>query len=89
MTGIDKQALVDEYMALLKLGWPEPMVQGYMAAKAKDLASQHADASWDQLHARFDEVGQQAHQGDPVRKARVDEFNDMLIAELKKRQANR
>ena len=36
--------------------------------------------------ALADELGAQAHGGDPVKKARVEQFNDMFIAELRKRQ---
>ncbi|CAA0129296.1 Uncharacterised protein [Mycolicibacterium vanbaalenii] len=87
---IDREALNDEFRSeiekLLRSGMPDLVVEGYMKAKVRTLADRHSAEQWRDLRAYVDEVGEQAHQGDPVKKARVDHFNDMFIAELKKRQ---
>jgi hypothetical protein len=86
VNGIDRQAIAADLADLLRSGMPEPVVMGFMVAKVQALADQHAFAQWDEVRRICDEVGEQAHQGDLVKKARVKHFNDMFIAELKKRQ---
>jgi hypothetical protein len=86
IAAVTHEAIEAEIANLLRSGMPEPVVHGYMAAKVQALADQHASAQWDEVRRICDEVGEQAHQGDPVKKARVEHFNDMFVAELKKRQ---
>ncbi|BBY78922.1 hypothetical protein H7I53_18080 [Mycolicibacterium pulveris] len=88
MADVDRDAIRAEIDQLLRSGMPESVAEGFMQAKVRAIADRHGAAGWDKLRDYFDEVGAQAHQGDPVKKARVEKFNDMLIAELKARNSN-
>lgn len=77
--GIDRDAIRGDIEKLLRQGWPEGVVMGFVLAKAKD-------TQWSDFRRMVDEIGEQAHGGDPAKKARVERFNDMLIAELKEQQ---
>lgn len=82
-----KKTIEAEVTELLRSGMPEAVVRGFMTARVRDLVvDEHTEQSWSQVRRICDEVGAQAHGGDPVKKARVDQFNDMFLAELRKRQ---
>lgn len=76
MTDLDRTAVQDALAAALAAGMPEQVAMGFVAA-------QFTADKWTEAREVLDRIGQQAHQGDPVKKARVDHFNDVLIAELK------
>jgi len=85
--GLDREAIHAEIVGLLQSGMPDAVVIGFMQAKVEGLAGQYEEeAQWSEARRIVDEIGVQAHGGDPVKKARVDHFNDMFIAELRKRQ---
>jgi hypothetical protein len=81
LMAIDENAIRADIANLLLKGWPEQVVMGFMLAKAEA-------AQWAEARAILDRIGEQAHGGDPIKKARVEHFNDLFIDELKKRQAD-
>lgn len=83
---VDREAITAEMLELMRSGMPDAVIEGFMRAKVRDLANRYSADQWSQIRKICDEVGQQVHQGDPVKKARVEEFNDMFIAALKRKQ---
>lgn len=86
--GLDQGSVVAEIEGLLRSGMPDAVVMGFMKAKVDDLADRYSEARWAEAGRIVDELGQTVHQGDPVKKARVEQFSEMFLAELRGRQGN-
>ncbi len=84
--GLDRESTLAEVEGLIRSGMPDAVVMGFMKAKIDDLTDRYAEAQWAEAGRIVDELGQTVHQGDPIKKARVERFNEMFLAALRKRQ---
>lgn len=84
--GLDRESILAEIEGLIRSGMPDAVVMGFMTAKIDDLADRYAEAQWAEAGRIVDELGQTVHGGDPVKKARVEQFNEMFLSELRRRQ---
>lgn len=87
--GLDRESILTEIESLIRSGMPDPVVLGFMKAKVDALADRYAEAQWTEVGRIVDELGQTVHQGDPIKKARVEHFNQMFMAKLRERQQER
>lgn len=84
--GLDRESVLAEIEGLIRSGMPDAVVMGFMKAKIDDLADRYAEAQWAEAGRIVDELGQTVHRGDPVKKARVERFNEMFLDALRRRQ---
>jgi hypothetical protein len=84
--GLDRESILAEVESLIRSGMPDAVVMGFMKAKVDDLADRYSEAQWAEAGRIVDELGQTVHKGDPIKRARVEQFNQMFLSELRKRQ---
>lgn len=77
-----KDQIGTELAALIASGMPEQVAIGFLVAKA-------VEPKWAEARQIIDDLGEQVHQGDPLKKSRIDHFNDLLIQKMREQERER